>query len=110
MPALKGARRSLQKGHHRAPDLNLGPHVVRWRDRRDRSSRRDVRAEGEIRAESVLAAPLLQMRYSPGPRRLRIVGFRGLGQLRTRTENPRIVGLDCATRSEAGEGASETRR
>src|SRR6266540_5572982 len=57
MPALKGARRSLQKGHHRAPDLNLGPHVVRWRDRRDRSSRRDVRAEGEIRAESVLAAP-----------------------------------------------------
>src|SRR6266545_8331461 len=52
--------------------------------------------------------PLLQMRYSPGPRRLRIVGFRGLGQLRTRTESPRIVGLDCATRSATGEGASKS--
>ncbi len=32
------------------------------------------------------------MRYCPGPRRFRTVGFRGLGQLRTRTEYPRVPG------------------
>ena len=39
---------------------------------------------------------LLQMRYTAGPRRFRTVGFRGLGHVRTRTENPSVAGTGSA--------------